>query len=106
MLSDDDSTPLIFTTLQSDPDELVNDIIQDVLELNISEGISNSLDAKLQSSLGALDDLNENNDVSAVNNLYAFINAIQAQRGKKISEADADAMIESAQMIIDLLTQN
>ena len=49
-------------------------------------------------------DLNENNDVAAVNSLEAFINAVQAQRGNKIPEADADALIAAAQQIIDLLT--
>ena len=50
-----------------------------------------------------IEDLNENNDVAAVNSLGAFINAVQVQRGNKIPEADADALIAAAQQIIDLL---
>ena len=39
----------------------------------------------------------------AVNQLNAFINQVEAQRGKKISEADADALIAAAQEIIALI---
>ena len=35
--------------------------------------------------------------------LQAFINAVQAQRGKKISEEDADDLIAAAQALIDSL---
>jgi len=38
-----------------------------------------------------------------VNKLEAFINEGEAQRGKKIPEADADALIALAQAIIDIL---
>lgn len=82
----------------------VVDLAQDVIALNLQEGISNSLDAKLEAAMQALDDINENNDVAAINTLEAFINAVEAQRGNKISEADADALIASAQEIIELLS--
>jgi hypothetical protein len=42
--------------------------------------------------------------VAAVNALGALINAVEAQRGNKIPEADADVLIADAQHIIDLLT--
>ncbi|MCK4834666.1 MAG: hypothetical protein KAT12_07800 [Gammaproteobacteria bacterium] len=106
MFSDDASSPRFFTTLQSDPSQLINDLIQEVISLNLQHGIENSLDAKLNTSFAVLDDLNENNNVAAVNTLYAFISAIEGQRGKKITNADADALIASAQEIIDLLMQN
>jgi len=48
----------------------------------------------------ALDDLNQNNDVAAINSLEAFINEVEAQRGKKISDAEADALIALAKQII------
>ena len=43
------------------------------------------------------------NDGAAIGELEAFINAVEAQRGKKIPEAAADALIAEAQAIIDLL---
>ena len=73
------------------------------MNLNLQQGIENSLDAKLEAAQQAIDDLNENNDVAAINVLEAFINAVEAQRGNKILEADADALIAAAQGIIDLL---
>lgn len=87
----------------TDPFDLIAGMIADVMLLNIQQGIANSLDAKLDSAQSALDDLNENNDVAAINALQAFINAVEAQRGNKISEADADALIATTQEIIDLL---
>lgn len=58
-----------------------------------------SLDAKLDAALNALNDVNENNDVAAINSMRAFINAVEAQRGKKISEEDADTLIADAELI-------
>lgn len=83
--------------------DLIAGLVSDVIGLNLDKGISNSLDAKLDSALKALEDLNSNNDVAAVNSLEAFINAVEAQRGGKIPEVDADALIASAQAIIDLI---
>lgn len=74
------------------------------MTFNLKHGIENSLDAKLDAALKALEDINENNDVAAINTLEAFINAVQAQSGTKITEADADALIAAAQEIIALLS--
>lgn len=87
----------------STPADLIAALVGDVIGLNLKKGITNSLDAKLDSALNALEDLNSNNDVAAVNSLQAFINAVQGQRGQHIPEADADALIASAQAIIDLI---
>ena len=54
----------------------------------------------LDAVVRALDDLNQNNDVAAINSLEAFINEVEAQRGKKISDAEADALIALAKQII------
>ena len=82
------------------PAEAIQQLIADVVVLNLKQGISNSLDAKLDAAFQALDDLNENNDVAAINSIQAFINYVEAQRGIHISSADADALIASAQAII------
>ena len=83
---------------------LLEQLIQDVEDLNLQQGIDNSLDAKLDAVIQALQDVNENNDVAASNALQAFINAVQAQSGNHISAAHADALIAKAQAIIDLLS--
>lgn len=84
---------------------VIEDIVEQIIELNIENNISNAYDAKLDSALTALDDNNEKNDGSAVNSMHAFINSVEAQRGKKLTDAQADELIASAQMAIDLLTQ-
>ncbi len=42
---------------------------------------------------------------AAVNQLDAFINQVEAQRGKKISDEDADALIAAAGAIIALVSE-
>jgi len=87
-----------------DPAEAIEVLIAAVISLNLQHGIANTLDVKQGAALNALDDINPNNDVTAINTLEAFINAVEAQRGDWISETDADALIDTAQQIIDLLT--
>ncbi len=83
--------------------DLVAQLVADIIGLNLSQGIANSLDAKLDAALKALEDLNTHNDVAAIGSLEAFINAVQAQRGGAIAEADADTLIATAQTAIDLI---
>jgi hypothetical protein len=85
------------------PGEMVEELVETVISLNLQEGISNSLDAKLGAAVSSLDDLNENNDIAAINSLNAFLNAVEAQRGNKISDVDADALIAEVLFIIDQL---
>jgi len=87
-----------------EPAELVAELLEGVGGLELPRGIANSLLAKLDTALQKLEDENENNDVAAINTLGAFINAVEAQRGKKIPEADADALIADAMEIIELLS--
>jgi hypothetical protein len=83
---------------------LIANLVDQVMTLNLQMGISNSLDAKLETALNALDDLNEQNDVAAINSLQAFINSVEAQSGNELSEEDARALIAAAQAILDILT--
>ncbi len=87
-----------------DPVELLGELAGKVFGLNLQNGISNSLDAKLDAALKALEDINNNNHVAAINTLQAFINAVEAQSDNKIPEADADDLITTAQEIIAALT--
>ena len=80
-------------------------LIEAVLALNLQSGITNSLDAKLDAVIGALDDLILNNDIAAINALQAFINAVEAQLSRgALTAADAEALIDAAQAIIVLLS--
>jgi len=88
------------------PDVRIAQLVTEVSHLDIQQGTANSLESKLDAVRKALDDGNKDNDVAAVNALGAFINAVDAQRGGKISEEDADSLIDVAQQIIDLLTNS
>ena len=82
---------------------MIGDLVDTVTAMNLQQGIDNSLDAKLDAALGALEDANQNNDASAVNKLQAFINEVEAQRDNKITNEQADELHDAAQAIIDLL---
>jgi hypothetical protein len=81
----------------------IESLAETVLALNLQSNIENSLDAKLGAAIQALSDVQEQNDPAALNSLYAFIKAVEAQRGKKISSADADTLISAAHNIISAL---
>lgn len=83
--------------------EMLQLFAEQVVVLNLNEGINNGLDVRIEAALGALDDVSDNNDVAAINSLQALINAVEALRGNKISEEDADALTTATQQIIDLL---
>ena len=77
----------------------IDDVITYVTNVNASQGVVNSLDAKLQTILAALDAANAGQLASACSKLTAFINEAQAQAGKSITQADADRLIGDAQRI-------
>lgn len=85
-------------------EEMFNNLINQIVSLNLHNGISNSLIAKLISAEEVLSDINQNNDIGAVNKINALINAVEAQRGNKIDNEDADLLINAAQEIITHLT--
>ena len=82
-------------------DNILSDpLVKKVIQSNLKNGISNSLDSKLDTALGAMDDSNEQNDIAVINSLEAFINAVLAQSGKHIDVDDADMLIDAANAII------
>ncbi len=87
-----------------DPISLLQDLMTAVTNINANNGIINSLDAKIDAALNALDDLNANNDGAAINTLQAFINSVEAQSGAQIDPDEADLLISLAQLIIDQLS--
>ena len=66
--------------------------------MELPSGTENSLTSKLEN---AIDSLDNDKDTAGVNQLEAFINQVEAQRGKKLTEEEADALIAAAQWIID-----
>jgi hypothetical protein len=85
-------------------EELLSNLVAVVLDQNLMGGISNALDRKLQNALAAMDRARSGDNASAIGILYAFIQSVEAQRGKEITETDADQLVFSAKAVIDALT--
>jgi beta propeller repeat protein len=71
--------------------------------LNLKRGIENSLDAKLNAALAALDAARAGATGTACNVLGAFINEVNAQTGKAITAVDASLLLAVAQQIRSVL---
>jgi hypothetical protein len=84
-------------------EELLEVLVRMVTTLNNQAGISNSLDAKIDAARNALDDVNQNNDGAAINSLQALINHVEAQRGNKLTDEQADELIAAALAIIEAI---
>ena len=85
------------------PRELLSELVSTVIQLNLGAGISNSLDAKLGAAMAALDDIQTGNDAAAINVMFAFIHSVEAQRGKRLTNTQADSLVSAAQQIISAL---
>ena len=83
--------------------EAIEDLIENIQEMNLPEGIENSLVSKLENAIQSVYRGRHN---AASNQLEAFINEVEAQRGKKITEEQADELIADAQSIIDDIEDN
>jgi hypothetical protein len=72
-----------------------------VTSMSLHHGIEKSLLAKLKRAIKYME---KDRTRTAANRLKAFINAVEAQRGKKIADEQADILVADAQAIIDLLS--
>ena len=79
------------------------DIIAHIEALDIDDGFSNSMISKLDNAIEALE---KDQGGAAVNKLGALMNELEAQSGKKISEEDADALINMALLAIENIEGN
>jgi hypothetical protein len=80
----------------------LNDFPGVIQDINLRPGIENSLISKTEN---ALKSFQKGNVQAAINQLEAFINQVEALKGKKISEEDADLLIQYALNIIQQLQQ-
>ncbi|MFC1508849.1 leucine-rich repeat domain-containing protein, partial [Candidatus Omnitrophota bacterium] len=92
-VTDSSDAPFMIKSLETVLTELIEDILADE---DISGGIENSLTSKLDNALSNLDKEND----SANNILEALINQIEALRGKKLTDEQADELIAAVQVII------
>ncbi len=77
----------------------ISNLIGTVQTFNLKQGIANSLDAKLQNILAALNAAQGGSVASTCNQLNAFINETQAQAGKALTVDQANQLITSANRI-------
>jgi VCBS repeat-containing protein len=85
------------------PEEMIENLVNEIDDMDLPEGIKNSLTASLDTAMKVLNDSNQKNDVAAMNVLKAFIRKVEAQCDKKIPEEVADDLITKAQEIIVVL---
>ncbi len=71
---------------------------------DLPQGIENSLVAKLEAVQDALVAANAEVREDAVNKLEAFVNAVEAQRDKALTDAQADELVTYAGWIIAKLS--
>ncbi len=81
------------------PTDLINDLVSLVQSFNLTQGISNSLDAKLATAVAALNAMHAGDITTACNLLSAFINDVQAQSGIALTTAQATQLIALANQI-------
>jgi hypothetical protein len=84
-------------------ENLINGLIAEIQAMGLHGGLENALISKLQNALA---EFQAGNNTDAVNILNAFINQCNAQRGKKLTEAQADELIAAAQAIIDQINSS
>jgi hypothetical protein len=83
------------------PADVVTELIDDVEDVAVAVP---SLSSKLDGVFESLSAANAATRNDATNQLNAFINAVAAQSGKKLTPSDADALIASARRIIASLS--
>lgn len=101
------STDYDFVTIKytypTTPEEAIEGLIVMVENLNLPNGLENSLTKKLEN---ALEKLESNNENAAINQLNAFINHVEAQSGKKIDEDDAEELVTLTENIVTMIEAN
>ncbi len=84
--------------------QAIDDLATVVVDMNLQKGLDNSFDAKLEAVSDSLTAANAGLRNDAINKLRAFINAVEAQRGNKLTEEQADELVNYARSIISTLT--
>lgn len=79
-------------------EDSIETLIISVGGLDLPKGIEKSLTSQLDN---ALDSLKKGKDKATKNKLKAFIHTVEALRGKKLTDVQADALIIAVQCIID-----
>ena len=92
------ATDTITITIQVvSPSEDIESLINDIGEMNLDQGFENSLTQKL---MNVIQSIGNEWYQDAINQLNAFINQVDGQRGDRLTDEQADYLIAEAQTII------
>lgn len=83
------------------PDDSIEELIEDIEGMELPTGTENNLVAKLEDAIKLFEKENTN---GAIHKLGDFIDYVKAQRGKKLTEDQADELIAAVKWIIYLIT--
>ena len=95
----------IFALLTENIQYSIDGLIKLTENMNIRNGISNSLDSKLDNAKKSLSSLNSGKRSDAINHLEAFIKEVRAQIGKSISNDDSIKLIDFTEKIIEAINR-
>ena len=85
-------------------DDATTDLIDYTASLNLKKGINNALDSKLENAVDAYVGGALGSSTTVVNKLNGYINSVNAQRGKKLTNEEADKLVGDAEYIQVLVT--
>ena len=85
-------------------DNATMELVDYTADLNLSKGITNALDSKLENAVDAYVGGALGSSTTVVNKLNGYINSVNAQRGKKLTNEEADKLVGDAEYIQVLVT--
>jgi hypothetical protein len=88
------------TIVTSTPAVATEMVIEDIIDMGLEDGTELSLRSKLSNAIDLMD---RDKEKTAANVLNAFMNHVEAQRNKKLSEEQADVLIGTTEKILKLL---
>lgn len=90
-----------FTVVVRSATQQIDNLVAQVKALNAKQGVADSLDAKLQNVIAALNSAKAGDKASACTKLDAFINEVRAQTGpgKSLTQSDSEKLVADAQRI-------
>jgi hypothetical protein len=94
-----DSPPSSVTITALSPQQAIENLIELVISMNLDHGLTIALTSKLKVFVYR----NSSNNMIAVLLLNSFINQVQAQEGKKITNAQANQLITEARHISNVI---
>lgn len=93
----------VFDIIPTDGSACLDDLAAIVMNMNLQQGIGNSIDAKLEAISRAIDDIHSGNTSGAVNMLEAFNRTVEAQLGINLTEGQAATLTSLTDGCIDVL---